>query len=310
MERKFLNQEVFEKASNFVLSSSRALERKIYEYYFNGDDPVEPSLELKNYQNSDGGFGHGLEPDIRLPYSTPIATKTALQRFDLIDSSNQVAEEIITGAMGYLENVFQEGENRWYSVSREVNSYPHAPWWHYDDETGKTPIDEFWGNPTAEILAYGLKYGFSDGFDTEGMVEMALNNFDEREKFESEHEVYCYLKLYEVLPAKQAEKLEDQLTKAVGRLVKTDPASWDDYVPKPLDFVKGPEAPRFGISDSDLEENLNFLVERLVQNEVIEPAWEWGQFDSEWERAKIEWTGVLTLEALATLKKFDRIDIN
>ena len=307
MERKTLSQDKFEKASNFVLSSSRALERKIFESFFNDDDPENAALELRNYQNSDGGFGHGLEPDIRLPLSTPITTKTALEHFDLIETGNETARKVIDGAMDYLENAFQEESNRWYAASCEVNNYPHAPWWHYDEKVGRTPIDKSWGNPTAEILAYGLKYGFSDGFDTEGLTELALKKILERENFESEHEIYCYLKLYDELPADRAEKIESTLAEAIGTLVETDPDRWNEYVPTPLDFVKGPDKPKFGISKTVLEENLNFLVETLIENEVIEPAWEWGQFNSEWERAKTEWTGVLTLDALIKLARFERI---
>ena len=300
----------FEEASDYVLHSARALERNTFNYFFNGDDSNKSLLELKNYQNPDGGFGHGLEPDLRLPYSSPIATAFAFRHLEKVGEKTEIAEDIIQSGTDYFKESFRPDENRWFAVPREINDYPHAPWWHYREDSGGTAIDEFWGNPTAEILAYGLKYdGFSSEIDTESLLGTAISNFNEKVKFESEHEVYCYLKLYEVLPEKEASKIENQLERAIGQLVQTDPSSWGEYVPQPLDFVPEPDSPRFGISETSLEENLDFLIENIDEEGAVRPSWEWGQFESEWKRAELEWTGILTLDALITLDKFDRIPL-
>ena len=311
MKTKILEPKYFSKASSYVLSSSRALERNLYKYYFQDANPEKPLKELKNYQNPDGGFGHGLEPDLRLPASSPIATVMAFRQIELVEEAMDMYSELVRSASTYLENSFQSENNRWYAVSSEVNDYPHAPWWHYDEAGGRTPIDEFWGNPTVEALAYGLKYGgFSSDFKLDKLVDIAVKRINETEIFESEHEIYCYLKLYETLPDKLAEKIEDKLFDAVRQLVVTDPAEWNSYVPQPLNFVTEPDSPRFGISEVNLERNLNFLVETITKNGSVEPNWEWGQFESEWERAKMEWTGILTLKSLITLDKFGMVSHN
>ena len=309
MGTKKLTLESFEAASNYVLHSARALERNAYNHFFNGDDNNKTLLELKNYQNPDGGFGHGLEPDLRLPYSSPIATVVAFRHLEKLGGeTTEVAEDIIQSGINYFKETFNQNENRWFAVPQEINDYPHAPWWHYSEDSGGSGIDECWGNPTAEILAYGLKYdGLSSGMDAEALVSTAIRNFNEKVEFESEHEVYCYLKLYEVLPEKEASKIEKQLEKAIGQLVRTDPSSWDEYVPRPLDFVPEPDSPRFGISEASLEDNLNFLIELIEEEEAVRPSWKWGQFESEWKRAELEWTGILTLNALIALDRFDRI---
>ncbi|MCF7890079.1 hypothetical protein K9M78_02560 [Candidatus Bipolaricaulota bacterium] len=311
MGTKTLPEESFDAASDFVLHSARALERNTYNYFFNGDKPAKSLKELKNYQNPDGGFGHGLEPDLRLPYSSPISTTVAFRHVERLGGNSEVAEDLIQSGISYLKNSFQREDGRWFAVPPEINDFPHAPWWHYDESSGKTPEDEFWGNPTAEILAYGLRFnGFSGDIDTSSLLKKAIRNINEKEKFDSEHEIYCYLKLYETLPRAESKKIKDQLTNAVNRLVCTDPSEWSNYVPQPLEFVTGPESYRFGISDSILEENLDFLIESINEDGVIKPRWEWGQFESEWERAELEWTGILTLKALILLDKFDRISCN
>lgn len=308
MGTKTLTTESFDAASEFVLHSARALERNTYNHVFNDDDSVKSLLELKNYQNPDGGFGHGLEPDLRLPFSSPISTTVAFQHIERLGKDSEVGRDLIESGINYLESSFQPEHNRWFAASPEINNFPHAPWWHYNEKKGRTPVDEFWGNPTAEILAYGLKYkGFSNAIDTEELVTAAIRKINERKKFESEHEVYCYLKLYRNLPSGAAKDVEKQLTKAVEQLVCRDPDQWNSQAPQPLDFVPGPEAPRFGLSETMLEKNLDFLVDSIVENETIRPSWEWGQFESEWERAELEWTGILTLKTLITLDRFDRI---
>lgn len=311
MGTKVLSEESFDEASDFVLHSARALERNIYNQIFNESKADKTLLELKNYQNPDGGFGHGLEPDLRLPYSSPVSTAFAFRYVKTRGKDTKVARNLIRSGINYLEDTFQSDDNRWYAVPPEVNDFPHAPWWHYDEDSEKTPVDEFWGNPTVEILAYGLRYGgFSDSIDVERLVKTAIQKLNEREEFNSEHEIYCYLKFYKTLPSNESEKIKDQLSNAVDQLVCRDPSRWNDHVPQPVNFITGPESPTFGISETLIEENLDFLIERVDKDGVIEPNWEWGQFESEWERAKLEWTGILTLKTLILLDKFDRISCN
>ncbi len=41
---------------------------------------------------------------------------------------------------------------------------------------------------------------------------------------------------------------------------------------------------------------------------MIDPDWNWDAYDMEWQKAKIEWTGVLTLNAFIILDRFNRIE--
>ncbi len=65
-------------AERFVLANARLLDRHRLAVVLHGA-PVEPVLDsLRAYRNSDGGFGHALEPDIRSPASEPSSTLHAL----------------------------------------------------------------------------------------------------------------------------------------------------------------------------------------------------------------------------------------
>lgn len=59
----------FEKAAEFIWRNARLLERRIFEYTFQGGESHQVIHALKAYQNDDGGFGHAMEPDLRTPDS-------------------------------------------------------------------------------------------------------------------------------------------------------------------------------------------------------------------------------------------------
>lgn len=304
METARLSKEAFNKASDFLLHSARGLERNIYKHKFDGAscDPI--LVELQHYQNPDGGFGHGLEPDLRSPRSSPIATTHAFQKLNTLNPGD-VPEGFVDSGISYFEKSFNPDSNRWFAASKEINNYPHAPWWHYEEESEKTITGSSWGNPTAEILGYLIQYDqFVDRIDIEELLREALERLRTQVECRSEHEIYCYIRLYKALPDKWSSRFRDQLVRVVQQVVRTDPSDWNDYLPTPLDFIDNPDSFQFGISDQLVTANLNLLIKILEDRGIIEPNWEWGQYEEEWARAKKEWTGILTLRALITLDNF------
>ena len=66
-------------AENFVWSAARLVDRHRYALLF-AEGPAQPVIDaLRGYRNPDGGFGHGLEPDLRSPGSQPAPTLYALE---------------------------------------------------------------------------------------------------------------------------------------------------------------------------------------------------------------------------------------
>ena len=76
---KLLTSDSFDKARTFVMGQGRELERRLLSYYFDDGTPTAVLDELAGYQNQDGGFGNGLEPDLQLPDSSVITTTIALR---------------------------------------------------------------------------------------------------------------------------------------------------------------------------------------------------------------------------------------
>jgi hypothetical protein len=68
-------------ARSFMAGHARVLDRRRFELLFDGGD-AEPVLAALNaYRNPDGGYGHGLEPDLRAPQSQPAAALHAFEVF-------------------------------------------------------------------------------------------------------------------------------------------------------------------------------------------------------------------------------------
>lgn len=111
-------------AGRFLKERGRDIERARFEYHF-GDASREDLLEvLGRYQNQDGGFGHGLEPDIMAPDSNPFATELAL----LVCLQAEVPKEypLLQRTVEYLEEA-QDADGNW-SFSPGVYEHPIAPW--------------------------------------------------------------------------------------------------------------------------------------------------------------------------------------
>ncbi len=88
------------RAKAFIERHARPLEQRIYAHEFE-HGPKEPIFEaLAAFQNPDVGFGNALEPDLRLPDSSVLATTVGLQ---VLREFNAPADHpLVRGALRYL----------------------------------------------------------------------------------------------------------------------------------------------------------------------------------------------------------------
>ena len=83
------------KATDFLWRTARLLERRRFAYLFLDGEQQAVLEALRPYQNPDGGFGNGLEPDVRGPVSQPVPTWTALC---ILDEAGAFADPMVTRA--------------------------------------------------------------------------------------------------------------------------------------------------------------------------------------------------------------------
>lgn len=90
-------------AKQFVLQNARPIDLAVYKYFFENGSNKTVIEELLKYQNEDGGFGNGLQPDYWNPNSSPIATNDAIITLFRVDALTPDSE-IVNGIVRYLES--------------------------------------------------------------------------------------------------------------------------------------------------------------------------------------------------------------
>jgi hypothetical protein len=111
-------------AESFMLADARLLDRHRLAVLLRGE-PVAPVLQaLSAYRNSDGGFGHALEPDVRAPESEPAATLHALEVLAEIDA----LDDPMVGAAAAWIGSIAAANGALPFVLPTAAAAPHAPW--------------------------------------------------------------------------------------------------------------------------------------------------------------------------------------
>ncbi len=303
-----LTNSTFKELEANIKQYGRKLEKLRFENRFRNGFEEKVAEELEKYQNDDGGFGNALEPDFRLPKSSPLATSIGIRYLSKVDTPLE-SQNIIKSAVRYLERSYDEGRKGWFAVIKEVNNYPHGWWWHWNENDEMTIIDKHWGNPSAEIIGYLYKYrNYTNEIDVDRLIEHAIKHIREKEKFESENEIYCFIHLYEEVSRSNEKRLKKHISRAIEQVVVYDEDKWREYVPKPLDFVDDPNKANFGISKDKIQRNLEFLIKKLEEEKVLTPNWETSVYEGDFKQAIDEWKGILTLEALKVLDNYGLIE--
>jgi hypothetical protein len=127
----------FDSARDFVYQHGALWERALFAHLFEGHSRERVVACLALHQNEDGGWGHGIEHDIRTPASHPVAAEYALgvmAEFDLADP------ELLARTAAWCEA--RQGESGEFPVGEAFHRYPRAPWWH---ETRVWPPDAIAG---------------------------------------------------------------------------------------------------------------------------------------------------------------------
>lgn len=303
---KTLSIKRLKKPQAFIFDNCSELTKQLFIHHFQKENYAGVISALSAYQNKDGGFGHNLEGDFSLPDSSPMATSVAFQILTGMNAS--VLEPLVRKAILYLNCTMQMVRRGWVAVPPEVNNYPHASWWHYHPEISGSVIDKNWGNPTAEIIGYLLQYRslvvptLLDHF-----YQFTLNYLKNHPDIMEMHEVYCFLRFAERMPASDFETVKEQLTTLVLNAVSTDPQSWSQYAAQPLDFVKYPGSFLYPSLKPHVETNLDCWVDLVKSEGVFSPAWSWEDYPEAWQKARVEIIGRMTVDRLAILKRFGRI---
>ena len=295
MHQPVFPRESFEKGRQFLSTRARALDRERFAAAIG--QPARVVEALASYQNADGGFGHAIEPDLRTPLSTAIATSVGFQA--LKEARIPATHPVVRRGVSWLLAKLDRDRLVWPIVSPASAQAPHAPWWTFSAD-----MDERWNmyryNPSADL--FGMLCHYRALVPTDVLADLT-SAFGRRLKTDPPKEVYdlyCCVRLHDSdnLP----ESLREPLARAILELARSqDPESFHvnyfELVPSPRSLLYPTLAAAFGRAVAN-------AIETQESDGSWKPGWNWAEQDAAaWKTAEIEWRGVLTRTTLQSVHR-------
>src|SRR3981081_3382563 len=112
-------------ANEFMATHARVLDRRRFELRIGLTDPSAALGALDGYRNVDGGYGWGLEPDLRSPESQPGAARHAFEVFE--DIAPAVAPQAAT-LCDWLDSITLRDGGVPFAMPLSMTA-GSGPWW-------------------------------------------------------------------------------------------------------------------------------------------------------------------------------------
>ena len=299
-------------AETYIQSHARPLEQALYAFHFKHASSSEVLHSLAAFHNTDGGFGHGLEPDLPLDDSSVICTIRALQVLSEIHASAE--EPLVASAIAWLLARYDPQTKIWAIVPPAVNQQPHAPWWHYDEQGQAEKWGGYLVNPRGEVLACLYQYAslVPDTLLADVSTSL-LDHLHSTETVGDMHDLACYLVLLDTPAVADNFRINliETLRPSVDRMIERNPANWGGYCLKPAGYMSvasSPSSPFYPLVQDCIDDYLDFVIATQSVDGAWEPTWTWGDsYPADWQQAKISWSGILTLRTMQMLQAFGRL---
>lgn len=288
-----------------LFRSARALDVARWNYHFEDGDVRDILKALACYQNNDGGFAYGLEPDARTAESSPMATWTATR---LLRETGlpATAESLIEKLLDYLESSLGP-DNRWSATVPAFNQDRHAPWFHHIEGQA------VWGwNPTIELAAFILITGRSHPAlyaRAEEIIREAIPQITAADYAPPVNELSNVAEaaaiLLETRPDLLPQGFREKISDLILRQVTRDPAAYEgqDYITSPDYVLNSPQSPWYPALRETADFYADFLEASARDEGYWELRWDWGgmEYPPDIQR---EWQGALTLSNMLYLQHF------
>lgn len=291
------------KTQSWIKRNARPLECARWEFLFENGSKERVIHYLSAFQNSDGGFGHGIEPDLWLPQSSAIATWAAGQI--LMEVNADYDDEIVRLMINYLINSYDEGIGFWKTSTPEHNDYPHAPHWYFEEG-----VQENWMfNPSAELAAFLIHWapegseGSILGWKVIEKAKMHLLTSNEMDF----HEVINYQMLIRILGDKlvQFKEIQEKVNALAEQAIDKNPDSWGkSYKALPLDLIHSKKDKLYEKYKALVDDNIKYLERTLKDDGVWDITWNWEEDPENFFVAKQQWKGILAVNNYKKLGNF------
>ena len=286
-------------AKEFIYRNARPLDLARWQYLFENGNKENVLEILATYQNEDGGFGHGLEPDCWNPNSSPIQTWVATEIIKEV-KLNDSEHPIIQGILKYLSSTDNFNGHIWLNTVPSNNDYPHAPWWTF------TPSQELTYNPTACFIGFVIKYANQESklnTTANRLLEEAYAFFKSNYPLDSMHTVSCFVELLDYLLESNwcgnidIDEFEELLQKQIDYVLTHDTSVWStEYVCKPSLFINSPKSIFYTMNKDICDFECEFISNTQETDGSWHITWEWGSYPEQWYISKNWWKSDLIIK--------------
>jgi len=298
-----ITQIQLQQIEKWLHTNGRPLEVAKWNLIFNKGTKESLIDEMLKYQNLDGGFGNGFEPDITTPESTTISSAEAIilsQDFGL-DLSAVWAKNMLN----WYENTAKDTPDIWERVPKSLDDHPHAPWWGYD------PNAKFKPYPNAVVASALLSSTSSQRLLGKKIAERCVKFVFEDESFDW-FDTNSLQRLFNVLLDIESSLITPELISCINsrvvRCISVNPDEWPGFVAQPLDCIQSPNSYWHNLFAKEVQINLNYWENTLTPDGYWPLNFSWGVDTEAAQSATKSWLGFIVVKRIKTLKEFDRID--
>jgi hypothetical protein len=298
-----LSQERFDAARAFLNQHGRPLDVALLNERMQEGSKEAVLAALAPFQNPDGGFGHGLEPDIQSPASSALATSIGLRI--LRGAGARSDHPMVAATIAWLDATLDYDRGVWPIIGPDVDLAPHAPWWAWSEDLAAS-WNGFRFNPTADILLSLYAYLAVVPEALFDAVEAGLRRtLAETELIEGAYDLKCALRL-----AEKVGPIVD-IAGPLRLLVRRSLAAHDpnDEHFSVFDVASDGLGEFADVILDRLEPAFGALVDAQAEDGGWTPFWDWSFVDAAaWEKARRDWRSTLTREAVETLLRWERVE--
>ena len=298
-----LSRPALDRARQFVAAKGRLIDAVLVQHALGEGSGTDVLVALAPYQNDDGGFGHGLEPDLRTPASTAIATSLGLQILRRIKAPAN--HPVVSRAIGYLLRTFDRTQGVWPIIGPAVDEAPHAPWWNYGPDLAAA-WNGFRFNPTAELLGALIEYApLVPAELLAGLEASMLTVIQATDRIDGAYDLLAAWRLAETpgLPAPLLTALGQLLETSLATIAPDDPhVNYLELAPPSAGPLAALAAPRFAEAAAAA-----IAGQHPVGHWA--PFWSWAEVSAAgWFAAEADWKSLLTRRTIEVLAAHDLIE--
>lgn len=283
------------KVVDWMNTHSRPLEKHLYDFLFHKGLKVNVIQALEKFQNEDGGFGHGIEPDNLNPHSSPIQTWFAISYMARIKLQDE--HPMIKKTVKYLLDTMPD-DGLYPAIISSNNDYPHAIWW--TDQLD----NRIWGyNPSVALWAF--IYRHDKQLRTKKLIVGAMMDFIQNPTTEM-HELRCFVDAYEYLYPIRDQFLafpvfEKTLKQHVYTMLSTYDPTHETYGLTPLALCDSPNTQIYQSIKSLVDRELIQIKKEIENQDMWDIKFNWQQYEESFLKARVHWQSILAVKYMQFL---------